>query len=86
MTFCHLGPLQVLSFFDCFFGSIFNLIVFSLRPVLLQEARVPSFDKQQRDFLKHLLPATFLEMILPYVRKAVEASVVKVYDVIDWCN
>ncbi|CAL1159861.1 unnamed protein product [Cladocopium goreaui] len=39
-----------------------------------EEARVPSFDKQQRDFLKLLPPATFLEMILPYVRKTVEES------------
>jgi len=41
---------------------------------LAHEARVPSFDKQQRDFLKLLPPATFLEMILPYVRKTVEES------------
>ena len=54
--------------------------------MLLQEARVPSFDKQQRDFLKLLPPATFLEMILPYVRKTVEASVVKVYEGIDGCS
>ena len=60
--------------------------VFALYPMLLQEARVPSFDKQQRDFLKLLPPATFLEMILPYVRKTVEASVVKVYEGIDGCS
>mmetsp|Transcript_10662 Transcript_10662/g.23472 ORF Transcript_10662/g.23472 Transcript_10662/m.23472 type:complete len:238 (-) Transcript_10662:41-754(-) len=41
---------------------------------LAHEARIPSFDKQQRDFLKLLPPVTFLEMILPYVRKTVEAS------------
>eukprot|EP00435_Cladocopium_sp_Y103_P066469 s579_g28.t1 len=38
------------------------------------EVRIRSFDKQQRDFLKLLPSVTFLEMILPYVRKAVEAS------------
>ena len=42
-----------------------------------QEARIPSFDKQQRDFLKLLPPVTFLEMILPYVRKTVEAWGIK---------
>ena len=60
--------------------TYFIMNVFAPYPVLLQETRVPSFDKQQRDFLKLLPPVTFLEMILPYVRKTVEACVVKVSD------
>ncbi|CAL1136290.1 unnamed protein product [Cladocopium goreaui] len=41
---------------------------------LEHELRIPSFDKQQRDYLKLLPRAIFLQMILPYVRKTVEAS------------
>jgi len=39
---------------------------------LRHESRLPSFDKKQRDFLKLLPSVTFLEMILPFVRKRVE--------------
>lgn len=38
------------------------------------ELRPPSFDKQQREFLKRLPAVTFMELILPYVREKVEAS------------
>jgi len=39
---------------------------------LHHESRLPSFDKKQRNFLKLLPSVTFLEMILPFVRKRVE--------------
>eukprot|EP00434_Breviolum_minutum_P038926 symbB.v1.2.034541.t1/scaffold4476.1/size41083/4 len=38
------------------------------------DSKLPSFDKQQRDFLRHLPLPSFLEMILPYVQKHVEES------------
>ena len=39
----------------------------------LKEPKTSSLDKQQREFLKSLPAVTVLEMLLPYVRKQVEA-------------
>ncbi|CAL1151018.1 unnamed protein product [Cladocopium goreaui] len=38
------------------------------------EVRFPSFDRHQREFLKHLPPLAFMDLILPYVREKVEGS------------
>lgn len=41
---------------------------------LPHEKKAASFDKQQRDILKSLPSVTFMEMLLPYVRKQVEEN------------
>eukprot|EP00435_Cladocopium_sp_Y103_P013857 s714_g3.t1 len=41
---------------------------------LTHELQPPSFDKRQRELLKHLPPVAFMELILPYVRDKVEGS------------
>lgn len=43
------------------------------KSTILEEEKTASFDKQQREFLKSLPAVTVMEMLLPYVRKQVEA-------------
>jgi hypothetical protein len=42
-------------------------------PATSEESRPPTLDKQQRSYLKELPKVTFLKMLLPFVRKRVEA-------------